>query len=118
VPANLSGLRARRQAFLIDRCVISRYTETSTSDGVEHTWAEIAADVPCEVWPSGVSATEAVGAASALRAISTWTISLPYGTDVTVRDRVTLADGRVFEAARVDVRTYEACRDVIGELVS
>jgi hypothetical protein len=103
---------------MTDRAVIARYTETSTSDGVEQAWSIIASDVPCQVWPSGISAAEAVGAASQLRALSAWTVRLPALTDVTVRDRITVADGRVFDAQRIDARTYEAARDCICELVT
>lgn len=110
-------LREIADAFMVDRAAISRYTEVSTSDGVEQTWATVASDVPCSVWPSGVSAGEAVGAAATLRALSTWTVRLPAGTDVTVRDRLVVSDGRTFEIQRVDARTYEAARDCICELV-
>lgn len=113
----LAGLRARAVRFMTDRAVIARYTEVSTSDGITQTWATLATDVPCEVWPSGVSAAEAVGAGAQLRALSTWTVRLPYGQDVTVRDRITVGDGRVFEIQRVDRRTYEAARDCVCELV-
>jgi hypothetical protein len=114
----LAGLRARAVRFMLDRCSVSRYTETSTSDGIEHAWSEIAADVPGEIWPSGIAADEGVGAGAALRALSTWTVRLPAGQDITVRDRIATSDGRVFETQRIDVRTYEVARDCICELVS
>jgi head-tail adaptor len=115
---NLAGLRAQRAAFMPERCSISRYTETSTSDGVSQEWQEFASDVPCHVWPSGVSGDEGVGGAATLRALSTWTVALPYGTDITVKDRIAVSDARVFQVQRVDVRTYEASRDCVCELVS
>jgi len=118
MPPSLVGIRARRQAFMVGRCAISRYSEVSTSDGIEHTWAEIASDVPCEIWPSGIASAEGVGAGAAMRALSSWTVALPYGQDVTVHDRIVASDGRVFEVQRADIRTYEASRDCICELVS
>jgi hypothetical protein len=118
MPPSLVGIRQRRQAFMVGRCAISRYTETSTSDGIEHVWAEIATDVPCEIWPSGASAAEGLGAGAGLRALSAWTVALPYGQDVTVSDRIVSSDGRTFEIQRADIRTYEASRDCICELVS
>jgi hypothetical protein len=118
VTINLAGIRARRLAFMVGRCSVSRYSETSTSDGMTAVWSDIASDVPCEIWPSGATAAEGLGASAGLRALSAWTIALPYGQDVTVRDRIIASDGRVFEVARADVRTYEASRDCICELVS
>jgi hypothetical protein len=114
----LSGLRARAASFMVDRASVARYTSVSTSDGIEQTWAPIASDVPCAVWPTGISSTEGVGAGAALRALSTWTVRLPALQDVTVRDRITVSDGRVFEVQRVDARTYEVARDCISELVT
>lgn len=118
MPPSLTGIRARRAAFLVGRCSVSRYTETSTSDGMTQTWAMLATDVPCEIWPTGISSAEGMGAGGGLRALSAWTVALPYGQDVTVRDRIVASDGRVFEVQRADVRTYEASRDCICELVS
>jgi hypothetical protein len=117
MPVPLAGLRARAAQFMTDRAVVARYTSVSTSDGIEQTWSTVASDVPCQVWPSGVSGNEAVGAGAELRALSTWTVRLPALQDVTVRDRLTISDGRVFEVQRVDARTYEAARDCICELV-
>lgn len=113
----MDWLRAIAAAFLPDAASIARYTEVSTSEGITQTWATIASNVPCAVWPSGVSAAEAVGAGAQLRALSTWTVRLPALQDVTVRDRITVADGRTFECQRVDARTYEAARDCVCELV-
>jgi hypothetical protein len=123
MPPSLAGLRARRVAFMIDRCAISRYTETSTSDGIEHTWADVATDVPCEAWPIGASAAEGLGAGAGLRALSSWTVSLPALTDVTVNDRITVSgpsypSGLTFEVQQPQPRTYEACRDCLCELVT
>ena len=97
---------------MADRATLARYTEVSTSDGIVQTWATIASNVPCEVWPSGRSVAEAVGAGAALRALSSWTVRLPYGQDITVRDRITVSgpsfpSGLTFEVAQPQPRTYE-----------
>ena len=118
----LAGLRARAALFLADRCVIARYTEVSTSDGITQTWAAVASDVPCQVWPIGSSAAEAVGAGATLRALSRWNVRVPALTDVTERDRITVTGpsypgGRTFEVQQAQARTYEAARDCICELV-
>jgi hypothetical protein len=108
---------------MTDRAVIARYTETSTSDGVEHVWAEIASGVPCQAWPIGSSAAEAVGAGASLRALSSWTVRLPYGQDVTSRDRITVSgpsypSGVTLEAQQPQPRTHEVARDCLCELVA
>ena len=109
---------------MTDRAMIARYTETSTSDGVEHAWTEIASGVPCAAWPSGVSGNEGLGTGGAVvRALSTWTVRLPALFDVTERDRITVTgpsypDGTTLEVQRVDARTAEAARDCICELVT
>ena len=118
MPIALSGLRARALGFMTDRAVIARYTEVSTSDGIVQTWATIASNVPCEVWPFGIGASEGIGAGAGLRALSSWIVRLPALQDVTVRDRITVTDGRTFECQEVHARTYEAARDVHCELVT
>jgi Family of unknown function (DUF6093) len=117
-------LRAVAAAFLPDVAAIARYTETSTSDGITETWTTIASGIPCRVSPRATTATEGLAAGGAVvRAVSPWLVTLPFGTDVTVRDRITVlggdrVDGRTFEAQRVDERSYEAARDVQCELVT
>lgn len=110
-------LRSVAEAFMPDLADVARYVETSTSDGISQAWTTIATGLACSIWPSGAAAAEGLGAATGLRAISTWTVRLPALTDVTVRDRIIVGDGRVFEIQRVDARTYEAARDCICELV-
>jgi hypothetical protein len=118
----LGGLRVLANQFLRDRAAIARYTETSTADGVEQVWALVASDVPCIVSSAGVRGVERA-AAGVTRATSDWVVWLPFETDVTERDRLTIAgsdrtDGRVFEAERVAERSHEALRAVDCVLVT
>jgi hypothetical protein len=118
----MDWLRQVREAFLPDTASIARYTETSTSDGVYEDWVEIATGVRCAVQPHASRGLEAVGAGDAIRSVSPWMVTVPFGTDVTVRDRITVTgadrpDGRTFEISRVDERSYEAGRDCQCELV-
>lgn len=121
----LDRLRAIQRAYLTDTCSISRYTEESTSDGVVFDWSEIASGVPCRVsQTSGASAgAEQVGESAVLRAVSDWRVWLPFETDVTERDRLTITgadrtDDRTFEVTRVDEKTNETARRCLVTLVT
>lgn len=116
-------LRSLSDAFLPDLLDIARYTETSTADGVTQDWTTIVTGVRCRVSPRASTGNEALGPGGAVvRALSPWTVWVPFGTDVTVRDRVTVTgsdrpDGRTFEVARIGERSYEASRELLCELV-
>lgn len=120
----MGWLRGIAEQFLPDTATISRFTSTSTSDGITETWAPIASGVRCRVSPRETTATEGLGTGGAVvRAVSPWLVTLPFGTDITVRDRITVlgsdrVDERTFEATRIDERTYEAHRDVQCELIT
>jgi hypothetical protein len=102
-------LRSIAAAFLPDVATVLRYTETSTSDGVAQDWQTVLSDVPCRVSPRAATANEGLGAGgAAVRALSTWVVVVPFGTDVT---------GRTFEVVRVGARSYEASRELLCELV-
>ena len=110
----LGGLRAIASGpfALPDACTIQRYTETVTGDGTSQAWSNLATGVACRVSPLASGASEALGADTSLRAVAQWTIWLPYGQDVTVRDRV-IYGLRTFEVARVGDRSYEVARELI-----
>lgn len=112
---NLTALRAIQNRYLTEAATIARYTETSTSDGVVQDWTPIASGVPCRVSRPGGAAAERAGEGAVLRAVSDWVIWLPFDTDVTERDRITVTatdrvDGRTFEVESVAEKTYETAR--------
>lgn len=111
----LAWLRRIQLAALTDAAEILRYTETSTSDGVEQAWAPIATGVPCRVSRPARAAVERAGEGAVLRAASDWVVWLPAATDVTERDRITVTgadrtDGRTFEVESVGNKTNETAR--------
>jgi head-tail adaptor len=120
---DVGSLRARSAAFLPDTATISRYTETSTADGVVHTWQALG-DAACRVSPLASSGAESAGSTGGvLRAVSEWVVWLPALTDVTERDRLTVhgsdrTDERVFEVSRVGQRSYEVARECLCALVT
>lgn len=110
-------LRSLSNTLLPDSCSISRVTETTTGDGTTSSWSTVASGVACRVSPQSSSASEALGADQSMQAVAQWTIWLPAGQDVTVKDRIVFGS-RTFEVARVGARSYEVireclCREVI-----
>lgn len=113
----LGALRAIQARYLTDTCTVLRFTSTSSSDGEAEDWQPIATDVPCRVSQTGAAASESAGDTGALRAVSDWRLWLPYGQDVTPRDRIEVSDGRVFEVERVDEKTNETARRCLVTLI-
>jgi head-tail adaptor len=111
----LDWLRSIQALFYPTTCSVLRYTETNTADGVSQDWAVHLAAVPCRVDTRRGIGIETTGMeSSALRARSDWRIWLPFDTDVTVNDRVTVdaPDGRTFEVSEVAAKptSYETTR--------
>lgn len=71
------------------------WTQTATiaRNPGDDNWQTVATSVPCRATASG--ATEVI-VAGELRAVIPWRISLPWDTDVSTRDRITIAN-RVFQ---------------------
>lgn len=111
----LASLRAIQDSALPDTLSVLRYTETNTPDGVEHGWAVVASGVRCRVSRPQRAATERAGEGAVLRAVSDWVIWLPFETDVTEKDRLTVTgsdrtDGRTFEVESVGEKSNETAR--------
>lgn len=108
----LAGLQRLAETALPDSAVISRYAVSNTADGIVQTWTTLAT-VACRVQPLGRSPDpEEIGPSGALTAANRWQISVPSGTDVTVKDRIAVGS-RTFEVAEVFVRSYEVIRAVL-----
>lgn len=105
-------LRSLSAQYLPDTCSISRNTPTQSGDGQADSWANVATGVACRVSPLASGANEDLGAGGGMAAVNQWTIWLPAGTDVTVRDRVVVGS-RSFEVNRVGARSYEVARELI-----
>ena len=105
-------LRSLSNQFLPDTCTISRVTETPSGDGTSSSWSNVATGVACRVSPLASGANENLSADQSIAAVSQWTIWLPAGQDVTVKDRI-VVQSRVFEVARVGNRSYEVIRECL-----
>jgi len=118
----IDWLRGLQAGFYPASCSILRYAETNTPDGVEHAWSPVASSVPCRVdarTSTGQEGADATGAVE--RSISAWTLWVPFLTDVTEHDRVTVdpPDGRTFEVnvAVAKPSSYETTRRLACSLV-
>lgn len=112
---SLTHLRAIQNGYLTDAATISRYTETSTPDGIEQAWTPIITGLACRVSRPQRASAERAGEGAVLRAVAEFVIWLPFGTDVTARDRITITgsdrpDGRTFEVESVSEKTNETAR--------
>lgn len=112
---NLTALRAIQNGYLTDQATIARYTETSTPDGVIQDWVVVASGIPCRVSRPQRAASERAGEGAVLRAVSEFVIWLPFETDVTEKDRITVTgsdrtDGRTFEVESVGEKSFETAR--------
>lgn len=112
----MDWLRSLAAGFRPDTAAIQRYVETNTPDGVTHDWQTIATGIPCRVSRRPRAGNEGVAGAEGLSlAVSPWHVYLPFDTDVTERDRLTVTgsdrtDGRTFEIVTVGEKTYEVER--------
>jgi hypothetical protein len=110
--ALVNGLRPVAEQFLPDTATVRRATVTSGSGGVVLTWADYLTGVACRVSPLANQATEALGGTAGTTAVASWAITLPAGTDVTVKDRI-VVNARTFEVARAGGRSYEVARRLV-----
>lgn len=83
----LSELRSVAVIALTDRCDVQR--RTAVRDGLDrtHTWTAIATDVPCRITAQGEVAREYIQGGSVVGSTDL-ILRLPYGTNVTNKDRV------------------------------
>lgn len=75
------------------------WTQTATiqRNPGDDNWQTIASNVPCRATASGAAEVIVAGE---LRAIIPWRINMPQSTDVSTRDRITIA-GRIFQVEGV-----------------
>lgn len=111
----LTAMRAVQSDTLPDTAVISRNTPTSDGmGGWTDAWAAVGT-VDGRLAPSGGGAESLM--AERITDTDAWNITLPYGTDVTAKDRVSI-DGRSFEVVTVLPKSWETARRVVATEVS
>ena len=108
----VNGLRPLAEQFLPDTCTVRRATATSGSGGVANAWSDYLTGIPCRVSPLANQANEALGGNAGTTAVSSWVVTVPAETDVTVKDRIVVGS-RTFEVSRSGDRSYEVARRLI-----
>lgn len=87
----LASMRSDLQAWMPDRCDITRSAKSRDGFGGEHEVpAVIASNVPCDLYPQvqAIRPTEVVGGQLDIRQL--WNISLPVGQDIAAGDEITI----------------------------
>lgn len=110
---DLAAMQVVLAGSLPDTCTVKRNTPASDGQGGStESWSTVAT-VACRISPGGLSPQEQVMAARITSAL-VWVITLPQGTDVTAKDRIT-AGTRTFEVASpLAPRSWELARRVMS----
>ena len=108
-------MRSVQSETLPGTAVISRNTPTSDGmGGWTDAWAAIGT-VDGRVSPSGGGSERLI--AEQITDDDAWNITLPYNTDVTAKDRITI-DSRTFEVVTALPKSWETARRVVATEVS
>lgn len=109
--ADLARMRGAQESIMTDTCQVQRATLMPDGAGGQiESWGAVAT-VSCRVAPSGNLPQERA-IAERLSSVSTWTITLPVGTDVQPADRLVVGS-RTFEVVEALARSLETARRVI-----
>lgn len=105
-------MRATADKALPDSATIRRATLSSDGAGGQtQTWADVAT-VACRLMPR-LTQPQDKTVGDKLTNVSGWMIALPYGTDVTEGDIVTVG-GRTFEVDKAQAHSWEISRRVLA----
>lgn len=109
--AELAEMRSTQEQAMPGTCVISRKTLASDGmGGFTEAWAA-AGTVIGRVWPATESGAERL-IAERITEADAWIVTLPHGTDVVAKDRIT-ESGRTFEVISGIAHTWETARRVV-----
>lgn len=104
----LAGMRATAARVMVEAASVLRNTPASDGAGGETEAWTTAGTYACELEKREAQAGEAVEAEK-LAALTHWEIRFPVGTDVRVRDRISLG-GRTYEVNDLDTgKTFALC---------
>lgn len=94
--AELSAMRDVEESVLSSTAVIERFTTSGWPPS--ETWAAVGT-IACDLWPISRSNREMVTGGQPIQR-GDWYITIPYDTDITAKDRITIA-GKTFEVVFV-----------------
>jgi len=84
--SDLSTMRAAQQLTMLTACYVRRKSSTTDSQG-GHTTTNSDTATVCRIAPTGGDEAEI---AAKLEAVTAYTITLPYGTDVLASDEIVI----------------------------
>lgn len=114
--AEIAEMRSVQVLAQAATCVITRRSLSSDGmGGFTETWAGVGT-VTGRVWPATESGAERL-IADRITEEDAWVITVPQGTDVVAKDRIT-ESGRTFEVVTAIVHTWETARRVVCVEVS
>lgn len=109
--AEIAEMRSVQVLAQAGTCVITRGAMTADSmGGYTQTWSAVGT-VTGRVWPARESGAERL-IADRITEADAWVITVPQGTDVVAKDRIT-ESGRTFEVVTAIVHTWETARRVV-----
>lgn len=95
----LERMRQVEERSMPGTAIIQRNVETATGmGGMAQSWQNVGT-VPCDAWPTPMRGRENVTGGQVTSHLA-WFVSVPYGTDVWAKDRLTIAN-RTFEVVAV-----------------
>lgn len=116
--ADVAGMRSTLDASLPDSCAIVRDTLASDGAGGQVATPVTVATIACRIGPVTAIARDLEAITSGeVQARGSWVVTMPAGTDVTERDRITSA-GVTYEIVAVPApRSWEIGRRVLCRVV-
>lgn len=109
--AEIAEMRSVQVLAQAGTCVITRGAMTADAmGGYTQTWSAVGT-VTGRVWPARESGAERL-IADHITETDAWVITVPQGTDVVAKDRIT-ESSRTFEVVTAIVHTWETARRVV-----
>ena len=109
--AELAEMRSVQVLAQAGTCVITRGTLTADGMGGYTQSRAAVGTVTGRVWPASESGAERL-IADRITEADAWIITIPQGTDVVAKDRVS-ESGRIFEVVTPIAHTWETARRVV-----
>lgn len=104
--SDLQCIRTTANSFLPGTAVISRASYTTDGmGGSTDVWTNVGT-VSARVSPNGNGIEEIIGGGAKMNSIAPWIVTVPVGTSINERDKITYAN-QTFEVVRTDdTRSY------------
>lgn len=108
--AQLSRMRTMQDEAMPDMCTISHYTSVSDgAGGLTDTWSDVLIKSKCRLSVVNRRQAREDSVTNAAQLATDWMITLPVGTQVGERDRITVTtiNNRLFEVIKPQIHSWE-----------